>query len=593
MQLSHLNPNLLHQAIIRGCQSVVSVREQLNAINIFPVADSDTGDNLASTATAIITNSYIKPCFTKTLQSVAEASLLGARGNSGIIFSQFFNGLALDHHNKKTMDIREFSATLINVAVSVRRSIASPVDGTMLTMIEDFANTSSALSKHTTCFNQLMNKLLPILKATLESTKNRIPILKEANVVDAGAFGFYFFVDGFASSLSGSRLIDNHYSKNVIYQIEHKPTMLETLPLHRYCTEVILKADLIDKTRLAKVLEKQGDCLVMTGHERTCRLHIHTNNPSDFFSILMEHGTLEYPKVDDMLRQFQAAHEPMNDIALVTDSSADIPEAIRDEYQVHLIPLNIRIDEHHLLDRYCFEPSSFYQNLNALKKHPKTSLPSPIVIEEKLSFLSLHYKHVLVISIAKSMSGTFDAMTLAAQKYPNVKIIDSRTNSGAHGLLIQYAGELISEGLPFQSVIKYIEKAISETSIFVMVNDLEAMIRSGRIPKFAGRIGQLSGIKPIISVDKTGKASYVATATNQDHALSKIITVAQKLQSIPGKKLERYCIVHAGVDEKALDFAKRTTEAFQKPPTYIENVSPAIGLHAGYGCIALAARIIG
>lgn len=592
MHLPHLSPTRLHQAIIRGCQSVVSEKAQLNAINIFPVADGDTGDNLASTANAIIANSSVKPRFTDMLQSVADASLCGARGNSGIIFSQFFNALALEHYDKKVIDTVNFSETLINVATCVRASILSPIEGTMLTMIDAFANNAGELSKHINCFNQLMEELIPILKVILRTTTDRIPILKTANVVDAGALGFYFFVEGFASLLSGDTYIENNYSKNVAYSVEHKLTVPDTAPAHRYCTEVIIKSESIDKTQLGKALEEHGDFLAFTGNQKTCRLHIHSNNPCDIFSISMKHGILEHPKVDDMLRQFQVAHQRKHDIAIVTDSSADIPTSLRDEYQIHLIPLNIHIDEHHLLDRYSLEPDLFYQDLKALRSHPKTSLPSPALVEEKLSFLAQHYKHVLVIPIARAMSGTFDVMTQAAQKYSNVKVLDSRTNSGAQGLLVQYACELVSAGCSFQTLIKKIEEAILETSLFVMVNDLDAMIRSGRINKVAGQIGRFSGIKPIVSIDKTGKGSYFATAFKAEHALSKIITTIKKMYSVPGKELERYCIVYAGVEEKACDFAKRTTDSFQKPPVYIESVSPAIGLHAGYGCIALAARII-
>jgi len=591
MHTPHLTPKILHEAIITGCQSVVLGKEQLNEINIFPVADSDTGDNLASTAHAIIANARLTLHFNEMLQSVAEASLYGARGNSGIIFSQFFNGLTQVDHDKTAMDTQAFSKALLCAARSVRASLSSPVDGTMLTMIEDFASASSNFSQHTTCFNELMDTLLPVLKVCLNNTREKIPSLKKANVVDAGALGFYFFVEGFASLLAGRALVQNNYSKDLEHQGEHNHAMLETKPIHRYCTEAILKSDVIDTVRLTKVLQKHGDSLGVTGNEKMCRLHIHTNTPANFFATLMEQGNVMHPKVDDMLRQFEVLQMRKYDIALVTDSSADIPQIIRDEYQVHQIPLNIHIDDHHLLDRYCFEPNVFYKNLNTLKKHPKTSLASPFLLEEKLTFLSKHYKHVLVISIAKSMSGTFDAMTQVAKKLSNVCVIDSRTNSGAHGLLVQYAGELIREGRSFQSVIQCIEDAIMETSIFVMVNSLGAMVRSGRINKLAGKIGQLSGIKPIISIDKTGKGFHFSTALNRDHALSKMITLTQKMQSCPGKILERYCIVHAGVDEKAHDFSKRTTEAFQKAPAYIENVSPVIGLHAGYGCIALAMRI--
>ena len=131
MYISHLTPKTLHAAILRGCQSVVAAREKLNEINVFPVADGDTGDNLASTANAIIRYSEAKTSFHDMLNSVADASVLGARGNSGLIFSQFFNALASHPCNKETMDTFDFSDMLAHVAQRVRASLSSPMDGTI------------------------------------------------------------------------------------------------------------------------------------------------------------------------------------------------------------------------------------------------------------------------------------------------------------------------------------------------------------------------------------------------------------------------------------------------------------------------------
>lgn len=591
MHITELSPNTLHQAIIKGCQSVISAKDALNAINVFPVADGDTGDNLASTASAILHHSYTKECFNEMLSSVANASVQGARGNSGVIFSQFFNGLATVQHHKKIITPVDFSAMLVIAARFVRASILSPVEGTMLTMIEDFANTSSRLSENTHCFNGLMEQLIPHLMQTLNNTKNSIPILKEADIVDAGALGFYLFVEGVASVLSNSVTIEQLDEKKFVGHIKHQHNDIDTPPTYRYCTEAILRADTIDTEGLTEALKQHGDSLVFAGNQQMCKFHIHTNQPAEVFSILMDHGTIDYSKIDDMLRQYEVTHHRKHKIALVTDSSADIPQTLSDEYQLHLIPLNIHLGEHSLLDRYCFKPDVFYQRLNAFPHYPKTSLPGPSLIEEKLHYLSQHYEHVIVLSIAKAISGTFDVMSQVAQKYHNIKVLDSKTNSGAHGLLVQYAGELINAGLSFQTIIEHLEEAIPETSLFVMVNDLEAMIRSGRINKVAGRIGRFSGMKPIVSIDKEGKGVYFSTSFNTHASLSKIISIAQKILSQSGKKLESYCIVHAGAEKEAHEFASRITQALKISPAYIEFASPIIGLHAGHGCIALAIRM--
>lgn len=588
MPLTELRSNILYQAILKGCESVIAEKERLNAINLFPVADADTGDNLASTARAIIHHSSTNDGVNEMIQSVANASALGARGNSGIIFSQFFHGLASVSHDKDPINLIDFSAMLVAAAGFVRSSILSPVEGTILTMIEDFAKKTSILSKDTNCFHTMMAQLLPELTRTLQHTTVRIPVLKKANVVDAGALGFYFFVQGLASVLSHSPVIENIVLPSFLGPIELPHVDDNRLPIHRYCTEITLRADKIDKAHLSSVLNTYGDSLVFAGNHQRCKFHIHTNQPWDVFSIAMDHGTIDHAKVDDMLRQYEVTHHRKHPIALVTDSSADIPQTLRDEHQIHLIPLNIHIGENQLLDSYSFKPDLFYNHLNVLPFYPKTSLPSKDFAEEKLHYLAQHYEKVIVLSISKSMSGTFDLLSQIAKKHPSIHVINTRTNSGAHGLLVQYAAELIHAGLSFERIIKKIDEAIAETSIFVMVNDLDAMIRSGRINQFAGRIGQLSGIKLLVSINKEGKGQYFSTAFTTDAALSKIIATAKKIQSESGKKLIRYCIVHAGAEEKAHDFAKRLTEALQSPPAYIENASPVIGLHAGHGCIALA-----
>ena len=588
--LPNLNSDALYQAMIRGCQAVIAAREKLNAINLFPVADRDTGDNLAATANAVIQYAQPQASFDEMFQSVANASVLGARGNSGIIFSQFFNAFTCHSFEKETMSIADFSAILTNVAQFVRESIATPVEGTILSMMEAFARIIHSLSETTTCFNTLMATALPSLNDALESTKNQIAVLKKANVVDSGAAGFYFFVEGFASfhAKVAAPKVSEHALMTA--DIEHTHSS-DTPPHHRYCTEAMLRSDLIDTSLLLPILEKKGDCLAFTGNQRVCKFHIHTNQPSDVFSALLDHGTIDYSKVDDMLRQFEVSSQPKRPIALVTDSGADIPQLVCDEHQLHLIPLSIHLGDHRLLDGYCFDPSTFYQEVASLKDYPKTSLPSPLIIEEKLSYLAQNYEQVLVISIAKGLSGTFDAMTQVAAKYDNIKVIDSGATSGAQGLMVTYAAELIQKGLPFDEVIQAVEAVICDTAVYVMVDSLDALMRSGRINKFTGRLGNMTGIKPILSLGENAKATIVGHAFGSSNALAKMIAMAQKQISGAQRELADYCIMHAGAEEKANEFAELTTKAFQMPPSFIKPVSAAIGLHAGFGAVGLALRM--
>jgi uncharacterized protein len=591
MSMTHLSTGQLRDAILSGCQYLVNQCSNLNRINVFPVADGDTGDNMSSAASAILTFSAEKSCIPETLKSIADASVMGARGNSGIIFSQFFNALADGVSQKDKIDIHHFSHLLKHAAANVRAAIASPAEGTILTVMDAWAKSFKKQLTESVLFNDVMTAVLPSLKKTVESTPDLLIELKKANVVDAGALGFYHFVNGFSDSLNrlDRPTYDAALPENT--HIDHVFPSVDVPPIRRYCTEAVLNAEKIDKAQLLTILEEHGDSVALTGNDRLCRFHLHTNHPSALFGRLMTHGTIQYPKMDDMLRQFQSIHQRQHEIALVTDSSADIPLEWQDKYQIHQLTLNMNLDDNHCLDRLFFEPKEFYQSLSQVNKPPKTSCPSPALIKEKLGYLSQHYKHVLVLSLSKMMSGMYDAVTQAALDFSNVTVIDSRTTSGAQGLLLDYAGQLIAANEPFESVVKAIRLAITQTPVFIMVDQLDLMIQSGRVSKLKGRFAQFARMKPIVTINDEGKAVVHGSAFQARRALNKMIAAIQKQMRQSGKTLAQYCIVHAGAEEQAIAFSKVTTRAFRQAPAYIEFASSVIGVHAGVGCVALAVRM--
>lgn len=590
MTLAQLNTKQLHGAIISGCQNLTKQRAILNRINIFPVADGDTGDNMAATAAAIINFSTVKSSIDETLQSIADAGVIGARGNSGIIFSQFFNALNENPVTKEQINIKDFAELLRKAAICVRAAIASPIDGTMLTIIETWAKIFGQSITQSIFFNEIMQKLLPVIKATVNQTTNLLSVLKQANVVDAGALGFYYFVQGFTDFLKNpTYVITAPNPLPAKPSIEHDLTFTNNEKDYRYCTEALLKGCLISRAEITKILENHGNSVVLTSNDRVCRFHVHTNNPSEVFSNLLNIGTIQYPKVDDMFRQFEVIHQRQNNIALVTDSSADLPRSLQDRYQIHQLPQNIHLGDHQLLNGFCMVDKQFYENISQFKNYPTTSCSAPEIIAEKLDYLAKHYEHVLVLSVSNAMSGTFSAIMKAAASYQNVKVIDSKTASGAHGLLLTYAGDLINVQHNVSTVVEKIQDAINQTTIFVTLNQFESVIRSGRIYKFAGQIAQLSGLKLIFSINHHGKAYICAKTFNS--SLAKLITIVQKKLYSAQMKLAQYCIVHANALEKANEFASMTTQIFKKPPDYIESITLAIGLHAGQGCIGLAVRM--
>jgi len=591
MPLSQLSPKKLLGAIKNGCHHIIEQQDILNNINVFPVADGDTGSNLGSTALSVIQLSRAGETIEETLASVAEASLIGARGNSGIIFSQFLNGFHdyLGHTEQSHID--NFASLLELANRSVRRAIAEPVEGTMLTIMDTWARLVSDIPLGATELEKQLVDILPALKLAVEDTKHTLKVLEDSDVVDAGALGFYHFAYGFSHYLHAPVELEAREKPIDIPHPPHQHDVSENPPCHRYCTEGIIRGEDLDKEAIGHTLSSFGDSLVVSGSQNLCRFHIHTSTPEHVYSKMIEVGTVKYPKVDDMLRQFEMIHQQKHRIALVMDSSADIPKAWIDEHQIHVLPLNMHLDEHDLLDGYSFEANTFYNTLSTLEQYPKTSLPAQSVIENKLGMLSDQYDDVIIITLAKALSGTHDAINTIAKRHSNIHVIDSKTSTGAEGLLVNFTGELIAAGHEVGCIIKEVKAAVEKVHVFVAVEQFDSLVRSGRISSFKGKIAQFAGIKPIITLCDDGKGVVCAKAMNTPKAMVKLISLIKERSSEQGKTIKEYCIVHAGVEEKASSFANLTTEAFSKKPLYTEQVSTAIGLHAGLGAVAICAMI--
>lgn len=590
MAVLHLDAGLLHSAVIKACKNLIAQRANLNAINVFPVADGDTGDNMAATARAIVNYAHLVPNnLAETCKSLANAGIMGARGNSGMIFSQFFNGLLESLPSTNELSTQQFAHTISQAAASVRSAIANPVEGTILSVMDAWAASLAHHALTTDCYLQLLAITLQESQDALLATRDSLPILREAQVVDAGAQGFQFFLQGFADYLANPGTIEN--DTPIVHEEEHQHELpaFGDPPLMRYCTEAVLHGEGIDKDRLRQCLQQQGDSIVLTANQQLSRLHVHCNEPWQIFNALREIGHIQCPKVDDMRRQYEVLHARKFPIALVTDSSANIPQSLIDQHQIHMIALNVHFDEHDLLDKYSFDSRDFYDTVTTLKTYPRTSFPAPAIITDKINHLANHYEHVLVLSVAQALSGAHDALVKIAAQHQNVHIMNSRHVAGSQGLLVDYAAQMIMAAQPIETIKEALTKKISKTHMFVMVDQFESMIRSGRVSRLKGKFAQFSGIKPILSLDPDGRGIIVDKAFSETKALAKIVSLVHQLSE--KNPLAKYCIIHAGVPEKAAEFAWLATEALGQPPAFIEPVSTAVGLHAGKGCVAIAAMM--
>lgn len=579
----------MHAAIINGCYQLIEQRDELNRINVFPVADGDTGDNMASVCSAIIECSEVRENLTLTLESITQAAIIGSRGNSGILLTQFFVGLYQHIPPSNNLSFSNFCSALKKTGEEINSVLSTPVEGTIITVIKKLAEFAHA-QNHRNSIAKMMRVIIPLLKEEVEKTAAGLKILQESKVVDAGALGFYYFIEGFADFLEQgiSTQSPTAHKMHTLHDNDHQ---FSEPPQFRYCTEAILKNSLLSQQDLLQQLRKEGDSIGVVGTKELLKIHLHTQEPIHLFSTLYQLGTIKYPKVDDMQRQYEVQFARKYSIALVTDSSADLPQDLLDKYQIHTIALKIHIGENDFLDKYSFEPNSFYNQLQHLSVYPKTSCISPYQVKKYLHKLRACYDHVLVLSISGAMSGMCGAFIEASKEDKQITVLDTKTNSAAHGLLLHYSGQLIAENRPFAEVIQQVDAAIKNTFIFVLVNQFDSMIRSGRMTKLSAKIVSWIHIKPIVSINKYGRGVIAGKSRSSAKALNKLIQLVRKQLKKSNGHLEEYSIVHADNNKDAMQLAKLSTEHFNKAPLFINPVSLAIGLHAGKGCVAIAARI--
>nr|WP_245329669.1 DegV family protein [Enterococcus alcedinis] len=570
--------------------NVIEEKEALNKINVFPVADGDTGSNLAALMQSIV--DQVNPesaSVNKTLQSIAEASLIGARGNSGIIFAQYLNAVARVFEQGE----RTVLGFVYSFSVAVKdayQALLEPQEGTILTVMSVW---SEALYVGFLKEEVLEKALLSAEEAASEAvqqTRYQLNVLRHKRLVDAGAKGFYHFIEGFTNTYCDtkgkSRLASDDRNEHVDFlEIDNQAER----PNERYCSEFLLKEVIVDTVALKEKLSKYGDSLIIVGEGKLVKIHIHTNKPKDVLIKLEQYGVIVSHKVDDMLLQWDTANTPKYPIAIVTDSIADIPQELLLEEQIHVLPIQILTDTTSYLDKQTIDSSIIREKIQK-KEKLSTSQPSIQSVDALLSFLEGKYREILIITVSAKLSGTYQLIKQRIEvnklNQAQVHVIDSKLNAAAQGLLVLSAVNAIKKGESFEQVVTTVLETITRSFIYVSVASLAPMVESGRIPKKIGRIAQRLNVYPIVTLDSDGDGKLKGISFSQESATKKMLKQVHTL--IAKSQLEAFAITHVDNAERANEIGKSLFDNQDGRSHYIVESSAAIAISAGIGAIAVA-----
>lgn len=289
--------------IAAGCYFLRKYRQVLNDLNVFPVPDGDTGTNMYLTVRSAMIEAgklHGKP-LSAVAAAAAEGSLMGARGNSGVIISQMLRGFA--HHVRHRTDIDTFvMATAMREAVAAAKAaLMRPVEGTIISVAEAAAEAAYHQALHERDFVRLANSVLRTANDALDRTPEQLPQLKEAGVVDSGGAGFVYFLEGILRFLPESRVRATAFPRRPVRQAVFTPS--QVVGENKFCTEFIIEEASAGVHDVRSALESRGESLLVIGAPPTIKVHIHTDSPDRVKEIASRFGTLTRVKVDNMEQQ--------------------------------------------------------------------------------------------------------------------------------------------------------------------------------------------------------------------------------------------------------------------------------------------------
>jgi len=312
-QVSSLSGQELRDMFIAATDWLEKSASDINALNVFPVPDGDTGTNMLLTMRSTIEEAYRAPdrSASAVSQAIATGALMGARGNSGVILSQIWRGVAQGLAGKETFTGRDLADALQQASVAAYKGINNPVEGTILTVAKDAAAAAQEqAASGSDDLTSVMEAAVNAANKSVANTPTLLDVLRDAGVVDAGGQGLYTILEGALYYLKGeieelqSRKPDMIASSMPLTARTPQMVAADAVP-YGYCTEFLLRGERLDPDKLRMKLKKKGESLIVVGDESTVRVHIHTLDPGNIIHYATSLGTVHQVTIRNMDEQHQ------------------------------------------------------------------------------------------------------------------------------------------------------------------------------------------------------------------------------------------------------------------------------------------------
>jgi DegV family protein with EDD domain len=576
--------------LIAGMRRVVERREWLNRINVFPVPDGDTGSNLAFTLNAVLSGSLSRPApgAGALLRAVADDAIDGARGNSGAILAQFLCGVSEAVGDAVTLNAERIARAARAGAEQARGALAQPREGTILSVIRAFAEALQAPRRDLLAW---FGHAVDQARQALADTPRQLAVLRQAGVVDAGAQGFVDFVEGIQAFIARREIRPAAEALEHTQEFAAEHWHEDADASRPWCSECLIRSVMVDRDALRRAAHAAGAAsVVVAGTSERVRLHAHVADPGALFELAARFGAVSARKAEDMRAQFRATQR-QGQLAIVTDSAADLPAGITEQLPIDVVPVRVSFGAEDFLDRVSLSNAEFYRRLRAGDVLPQTSQPPPGDFRRQFELLLSHAEHVVYVGLSRQLSGTLQSGEAAAERCGSsrVTVIDSVQASCGQALLVIAAAEIAQRGGGAADVHARLAELGPKTFTFAAARDISHAVRGGRIPNWALPVASRLGLTAIARMKPSGKLSVAGALLGQSRVPERFARYVER--RLPRTAQWRIMVGHCDAPAEAEALLAALRQRLPISRDWLVETGPAIGAHAGPGTLVVAAQV--
>jgi DegV family protein with EDD domain len=559
----------IKQALITGTERLAVWSDVLDQINVFPVADGDTGRNL------LLSLRPLTQALSNSADLLVKELLLSARGNSGNIAVQFFSGLLANGFPE------QLPAAVARGTDLAWKAVNLPKEGTMLSFFRTL---------QTNLLNQppTHSAMIDALYQTVWQSTAQLPCLQDAQVVDSGALGMFIFFDGFLCALQEKETDFADIAKLFGSKLQLAMNWQQESIEHGFCIDAVLEPNNVDP----EFLDQLGDNLVTVSQSGYLKLHMHGKNQEHIHQQLEKMGSIISWAADDLSKQTenfqgQTLPVPSHGLHLMTDAAGSITRAEAKGLGITLLDSYINIKTHSVAETH-MEPSRLY-NLMRSGVKASTSQASDFEKYQHYTKVTSLYPKTLYLCVGSAFTGNYQTACRWKKEHDpdnRLYVIDSGAASGRLGLAVLAVARMAQKDVSESAIIDYAHQALKDCQEYIFLDKLSYLAAGGRLSKPGAFFGDMLRMKPVISPQPEG-AKKVAVVRNEKEQISLALRLLEE-QINPDLA---YWIMLEYTDNQqkiSQNIGRVIGQTFHNAEIMIRPVSLTAGTHMGPGTWGLA-----